>query len=105
MKKYNLKDMKKGWFVGAFNPSVIFTDKCELGIKKYKKGDKEPAHFHKKSDEITVILSGQVKMGGEIFYKDDIIFIEKNEITDFYAMEDTITVVYKSSSTQNDKYF
>ena len=39
MKKFNLDSMHKGWFVGDFTPSVLNTEKCEVAVKRYKKGD------------------------------------------------------------------
>ena len=37
MKKYKLDDMKGGWFVGNFEPSVMKAD-FEVGIHRHKKG-------------------------------------------------------------------
>jgi len=103
MKKYNLKDMTNGWFIGNFSPSLYKAD-YEVAIKKYKKGDREQRHYHKISKEFTVILSGKVEMNGKIYVDDDIIFIDQNESTDFICIEDTVTVVVKTSSEKNDKY-
>ena len=49
MKKFNLDEMTKGWFVGDFEPTVIRTSDCEVGVKRYQSGDKESAHFHKEA--------------------------------------------------------
>ena len=104
MKKYNLNEMEKGWFVGNFSPSLHLTKSCEVGIKKYKKGDREPEHFHMQAREITVSVSGKVKMKNNVFSENDIIVIEPNESTDFEALEDTVTAVFKSRSVEGDKY-
>lgn len=29
--------MTKGWFVGDFEPSILKTKNCEVGVKSYKK--------------------------------------------------------------------
>ena len=34
----NINEMKGGWFVGNFHPSVFHAN-FEVGVKKYKKGD------------------------------------------------------------------
>lgn len=103
MEKLNLNDYKRGWIIGNFSPTILPAN-FEIGIKKYKKGDKEAKHYHKYCTEITVILSGIVKMNNNIFRTDDIIVIEKNESTDFECLEDCITVVIKDKSDANDKF-
>lgn len=104
MKKFNLTAFIGGWFIGNFNPSIIDTETFEIAIKKYVAGDKEQKHLHKVADEITVIVIGKVKMNDIIYSTDDIIYIEKNEPTDFMCLEDTITCVIKIPSHKNDKY-
>ncbi len=104
MKKHKLAEMKGGWFIGLFEPSLLATNQFEVAVKKYKAGDKEKKHFHKLATEFTVILDGSVIMNG-LEYKDgDIIEIEKNEATDFEAITDVTTVVVKTPSVANDKY-
>ena len=49
MKKYNIKDMVNGWVVGNFDPSVLKTEKFEVGYHKYKKGAPTQNHYHKKN--------------------------------------------------------
>ena len=104
MKKNNLNYMTKGWIVGDFSPSIINTKKCEIAIKHYKKGDSEPAHYHKEAEEITVIVNGKVLINDLILNKNDIVLVEKNEVVKFKALEDSTTVVYKSKSIKDDKY-
>ena len=36
MKSYKLSDMKGGWIVGGFEPTVYSTTDCEVAIKHYK---------------------------------------------------------------------
>ena len=75
MKVAKLKDMVKGWFVGNFDPTLIKTNDVEVAVKEYKKGDYEEKHYHKIATEITVIVSGRVKMNGIEYSKGDIIVI------------------------------
>ena len=102
--KYNLDDMFKGWFIGNFNPSLFKTNDVEVGIKKYKAGDCENAHYHKIATEFTVIISGEVEMNGEVFKENDIIKIIPGEITNFKAITNVITVVVKLPGANDDKY-
>jgi hypothetical protein len=55
MKKYNLQNFSKGWFIGNFEPSLFSTDQFEVAVKFYKKGDSETSHHHKISTEYTIV--------------------------------------------------
>jgi quercetin dioxygenase-like cupin family protein len=96
--------MVKGWFVGDFEPSAYKTAACEVAVKKYIAGDSEPKHFHKVADEVTLILSGRVIMNNSEYISGQIIVIKAGEATDFFAIEDSITVVVKTHSCVNDKF-
>ena len=104
VKVYKLKDMKKGWFIGNFTPTVLSTDQVEVAIKHYKRGDHESEHHHKIATEITAIIDGQVKMNGVVYDAGDIIIIEPNTSTDFIALTDVITTVVKYPGAIEDKY-
>ena len=104
MIKSNLKEMVRGWFVGDFAPSCYVTQDVEVGIKHYAKGEYEKAHYHKIATEITVIVSGSVKMNDTVYKTNEIITIEPGESTDFFALEDTTTVIVKLPGATNDKY-
>lgn len=104
MKVAKLEDMVKGWFVGNFDPTLIKTNDVEVAVKEYKKGDCEEKHYHKIATEITVIVSGKVRMNGIEYSKGDIIVIEPNEATDFEALEDTVNTVVKFPGASHDKY-
>jgi quercetin dioxygenase-like cupin family protein len=104
MKVEKIANMKGGWFIGNFNPSLFKTNDCEVAVKSYKKGDYEEAHFHKIATEYTAIINGRVQMNGVEYRAGDIIVIEPNEATDFRALEDTTNVVVKVPGANNDKY-
>jgi quercetin dioxygenase-like cupin family protein len=104
MKKHKLKEMFKGWVVGNFNPSCYKTDEVEVAVKEYKKGDKEPSHYHKIATEITVIVSGIVLMNSIEYKTGDIITIEPGESTNFEALSDVVTTVIKVPCVKDDKY-
>ncbi|MFC6377913.1 hypothetical protein [Tatumella terrea] len=104
MEKNNIENMTRGWFVGPFEPSVFRTSNMEVAVKYYRAGDHEAAHYHKVATEITVIVSGAVRMSGQYFNRGDIITIEPGQITDFYAVEDSVTTVVKIPGANNDKY-
>lgn len=100
----SLNNMKNGWFIGNFSPTLLKTNDVEVAIKKYKKGDYEEAHFHKISTEITIVINGKVKMKNRILNMNDIILLNPGEITDFLALEDSVCAVVKHPGANNDKY-
>tara|TARA_B110000967_G_C18886343_1_gene564221 strand:+ start:752 stop:1072 length:321 start_codon:yes stop_codon:yes gene_type:complete len=104
MKQDRLDRMFKGWFVGAFHPTALSTDACEVAVKYYRTGDHEEAHYHKVATEITLILSGKVRMLGKVWGDGDIITISPGEATAFEALTDAITVVVKLPGALNDKF-
>jgi hypothetical protein len=101
MKIEKLSDMTKGWFVGDFSPTVLAT---QVGVKHYTAGQKEERHYHEVATEITLILTGHVRMNNKEFHAGEIIIIEPMESTDFEVIEDTTTVVVKLPGKSNDKY-
>lgn len=104
MKIEKLENFTKGWFVGNFNPSLYKTNHVEVAVKQYKEGDYEKKHYHKIATEITVIISGKVKMNGKVYENQDVIVTSPGESTDFLAMTDAITTVVKIPGANNDKY-
>jgi len=104
MELYNLNDFKLGWIIGDFIPSIIKTKNFEIAIKHYKVGQNETKHYHKMSDEITVIISGDVKMNGLVYHANDILYIKHEKSTDFIPLTDVITCVIKIPSVIGDKY-
>lgn len=100
-----LQNMKGGWFIGNFDPSLFKTNDCEVAVKSYKKGDYEESHYHKVATEYTAIITGRVKMNGVEYGAGDIIVMQPNEDTDFECLEDgTTNVVVKIPGANNDKY-
>lgn len=100
----DLSKMTKGWFVGNFSPTLYSTNDVEVAVKYYKAGDYEAAHYHKIATEITVIVSGVVKMNGIEYREGDIIVMEPNDVTDFIAVTDAVNTVVKIPGANNDKY-
>ena len=99
-----ITEMKKGWFIGNFEPSLLKTNDVEVAVKKYHKGDYETAHYHKLAQEFTVIISGRVRMFGQDFSEGDIIVVDPGDVTTFTALTDTVNVVVKIPGANNDKY-
>ena len=104
MRHAKLEDMVRGWFVGPFSPTLHHSEEVEVAVKEYEAGDYEDWHYHKIATEITVIVSGDVEMNGQVYGSGDILVIEPNEGTDFRALTDTVNVVVKIPGARDDKY-
>lgn len=104
MKKYNLNQFTRGWVVGDFEPNIIRSKDFEVMVRYYKKGDVESKHMHKIADEITIIVSGEFKMNGEILKAGDIIHLSPGDETDFECLSDGANTVIKTPSVMGDKY-
>lgn len=96
--------MARGWFVGDFQPTALNTQACEVAVKHFKKNDHEDKHYHKIATEITVIVSGEVRMGENKYATGDIITIEPFVATDFEALTDAVVVAVKVPGAKDDKY-
>lgn len=104
MKTAKLRDMKKGWFVGNFTPTLCATNDVEVAVKQYYRGESEQPHYHKIAMEFTVIVSGKVRMNGVEYTQGDIVVMEPGDVTDFEALEDSVNVVVKIPGANDDKY-
>jgi hypothetical protein len=100
----SLKNMVRGWLIGDFSPSVVKTKDFEVAVKRYQSNDYESRHVHNKATEITVVVSGLVRMNGEDFGPDSIIMLNPGESSDFLAVEDAVTVCVKFPSVTGDKF-
>ena len=100
----NISDMVNGWFVGSFKPTLVDTEDVEIALKSYNKGDEEARHFHKVATEITLVVSGRVKMFDKEWKEGDIIVVEPGDITGFEALDDSLNAVIKIPSVKGDKY-
>ena len=96
--------MTKGWFIGDFEPTCLRTRDCEVACKRYRAGDRESRHVHRIASEVTLVVSGQALMNGEILEGGDIATLEPGESADFEALDDTLTVVVKMPSVVGDKH-
>jgi len=101
---FRLDEMVKGWFVGGFQPTAHATEACEVAVKCYVAGEREGAHVHRVATEITVVLSGRVRMNDREWGEGDIVVLAPGEPTDFEALTDAVNVVVKTPGALNDKY-
>jgi hypothetical protein len=103
LKKWSLEQFRGGWIVGDFLPSVEKTGLFEFGVKRFLAGDIEPAHYQKVAQEITVVISGKVRIGELEFVPGDVCQIFPGEVADFEALESGSLAVIKFPSDPSDK--
>lgn len=102
-----IQSEQKGYIVGNF-PGVFHKANFEVAIKKYVKGEYNPSHYHPSTNEINVILQGKAMMKSgwdqsvTYLYAGDIFLINKGEVFNFIALEDTTLVVIKDTA-EGDK--
>ena len=99
-----LKDMKRGWFLGNFLPTAYKSRDVEVGILEHKAGEEWPAHVHRVGDEINVLLSGWVQINNQHFKTGQIFVIPKGHLTKAIFHEDCKLVCVKLPSDTKDKY-
>ena len=104
MKSLQLRNMTRGWFVGAFSPTALHTELCEAAVNYFNAGESEEAHYHKLATEVTVIISGQVRMFEKDWKAGDIVVAEPGDVTAFEALSDSVIAVIKTPCCRNDKY-
>lgn len=97
-------DFIRGWVIGNFEPSIIKTEHCELGILRHRRGEYWPRHYHKMATEYNYLAKGKMNVNGVIINEGDIFIIDKNEVSEPEFLEDCIVVVLKIPSVKGDKY-
>ncbi len=103
MFKSNVMEYKNGWILGNFSPAVIQTNDFEVCVKSFKVGDREASHYQVVATEVTVVLSGKVRMGEVLLAEDEILVVEPGEVIDFEALTDCKVLGIKFPSLPEDK--
>ena len=103
MKTFNLEDFIGGWFIGNFSPSLFSNRDFEVAVKYFKKDETEQAHFQKIATEITVVISGEIKINEKEFRQGSIILLEPYEVAAFVCVQDCALVCVKWPSLPSDK--
>ena len=104
MKRISLKQFKKGWIVGNFEPSLLKSEDIEIAIQSYQAGDEEQQHYHKLGTEISIVVLGSASFNGEVLNEEDGMVIYPKESNIFKAITDCKVLVIKYPSSKSDKY-
>lgn len=102
MEKYNLKDMKNGYFLGDFEPTAYASKGMEISVKHYKKGTLDAGYYRKKNTEIVYIIKGCIDVDGSLYKKQSILVWKPNEIINIYAVKDSELLIIKTPGEKED---
>lgn len=103
MQVNKIDEFTKGWFVGNFTPVLIHSTDYEIAVKWFKAGEKEPLHKQILATEITVVVAGEIRLGGKIFSQGDVVTIPPGEFAEFESITESSLVCIKTPSLPNDK--
>jgi quercetin dioxygenase-like cupin family protein len=104
VKRFNIADMKGGWFIGDFTPAVLKTKGFEVCYKVHPKGEVWDKHYHKEAEEINYLIRGEMKINSEIVKAGEIFVFEKGEVCDPTFLTECELIVVKVPSVIGDKY-
>lgn len=109
-----IENMKGGWFIGNFEPSVFRTSDFEVGHKLHKVGETWDKHYHKRGVEVTYLLRGKMRLQlwhdldrkpeEHILVGGDVFVIHPGETVFPEFIEDCEVIVVKTPSDTGDKY-
>jgi quercetin dioxygenase-like cupin family protein len=114
-KKYfhgKVKDFvkRKGWFIGHFmDEKQLVTDKVEVAWQDIsnKKADPTDTHYHTRSLEINIVISGQVKfkIDGEVevVHKGEFYIIYPQTVVEEVSAGDKTEIIVIRAPSINDK--
>ena len=95
-----------GWFVGKFEPSLVYSENLEFGYKKIPKNTKPDYHYHKFKTEYTILLEGEIlcKSISKIIKPITCIKMNPEEKNDQFYTKDSLILIINTPSILNDKY-
>ena len=105
VRKACLEEMVGGWLVGSFYPSILASKGFEVAVKEMKAGEIAKWHVHKKATEITFIIEGTASMNDLQLKKNEMLLLEPGQGASFTAITDVKTLVIKTPSVANDKFY
>ena len=99
----NRNDYVRGWLIGDFEPNIKKTKDYEIGILQHKKDEKWAFHYHYKTTEINILLSGEMLINNISVLKNTLFIFEKDMISCPLFLTDCIVLCIKIPSLPNDK--
>lgn len=99
----DINSYTRGWILGKFEPSLKQTD-FEVCFMKHYQGQKWDYHYHKQSDEINVLISGEMMVNNIKIQPNDVFVFRKNVISCPIFVQDCEVICVKTVSVKGDKY-
>lgn len=99
-----IEDFTRGWIIGNFDPSLLKTDRFEVGLLQHKAGEVWPKHYHKIGTEYNVLVNGKMIIQDRELNSGDVFVFTPGEIADPIFLEDCTVLVVKIPSIPGDKY-
>ena len=105
IEKFIISDFKLGWIIGNFKPSLLKSKEIEVAVKFFQAGDVEPSHKQLIATEITIVVTGIIRLGADSYEPGDIIKIDPGVFAEFESITESALVCIKFPSLPNDKIF
>ena len=86
--------------IGATTENPFF----EVTNHKHKKRCETFPHFHKVTNELNYIVSGELKVDGKFMFAGDMWIYEPNEVSNVEFLEDSELIIVRWPSIPSDKY-
>ena len=99
-----IEDFTRGWIIGNFDPSLLKTDKFEVGLLRHKAGEVWPKHYHKVGTEYNILVNGKMIIQDKELKPGDVFVCNPGEVADPIFIEDCTVLVVKVPSIPGDKY-
>lgn len=103
MEIFKLEQMKGGWFVGNFYPTVFKTSDFEVAYKFHSAGEKWETHYHERITEINYMIRGKMTLQNTEINSGDVFILKPFEVADPIFIEDCEMIVIKTPSVIGDK--
>lgn len=105
VKKFRLEDCgERGWFIGDFDRAVFRSKEFEVCYQENPRS-KPDTHIHKEISEITLVISGQQIVNGQIMRTGDVYILEPGDVSQIEYTETTQVVTIKVPSIPSDKFY
>jgi mannose-6-phosphate isomerase-like protein (cupin superfamily) len=105
MTRAKLSDTHGGWFVGDFPLAVHRTQDFEAAVHSFPRGYCAVPHYHLASREINVLISGRLRVDGDVVEPGDIFIYEPGDVADVHFLKDSTVLIVRTRSLPGDKYF
>lgn len=102
MEKINMKEMKRGYFIGNFEPSAYRTDEVEICCKGASKYTLDAGYYRKKDVQFIFLNRGMAEINGIKYKKYDLIKFEPGEVINIFALTNIEMTIIRFPGTKGD---